>query len=156
MPRTAQLFTLLALLGLLAGCGTGGPTKRVWPPQASLHELAIEEDGTWRLGLRLKNFSTVAMTFERAELELILGGEPAGRIEAMPAMRIGPGSVEIITLQLPPDFEAAGLAVDALQTGSGVRYSLQGRIHTSDPSGSHRTDFESVLTPVPGLQGVLR
>lgn len=156
MPRLARALCLLSIVVLLAACASGGPPKRIWPPQASLQELSVREDGTWQLGVRLHNFSTVAMTFDQAELDLRIGGQPAGRLTLTPRLRIGPGSAEIVTLQLPPDFEAAGLVADALQTRSGLRYRLQGRIVTSDPNSRHDTEFESVLTPVPGLPGVLR
>jgi hypothetical protein len=156
MPRLARALCLLTALALLAACGTPGPPKRVWPPQASLQELSVQADGSWRLGVRLHNFSTVPMTFESAELDLTIGGQAAGRVLLTPRMRIGPSSAEILTLQLPPEFEAAGLVADALQTRSGLRYRLAGSIVTSDPSGTHRSEFDSVLSPVPGLPGVLR
>lgn len=156
MPRIARAFFLLSIIALLAACASSGPPKRVWPPQASLQELAVLEDGTWQLGVRLQNFSTVAMNFDQASLELRISGQAAGQLALTPRLRIGPGSTDIVTLRLPPDFDAAGLVADALQTRSGIRYRLQGHIVTSDPNGRHASEFESVLTPVPGLPGVLR
>lgn len=156
MSRVAKTLALITAIALLAACGTSGPPKRIWPPQASIHELAVQPDGSWQLSIRLQNFSTVPMTFQQAELDLSLGGTAAGRIDLSPAVRIGPGSAEVVGLRLPPDFEAAGRVADALQTRTGLRYRLSGRIVTSDPSGTHRSEFESVLNPTPGLPGVLR
>lgn len=156
MTRLSKLLFVLLVSALLAACGTGGPPKRVWPPQASLQELAVQEDGSWQLSLRLQNFSTVAMTFDRVELALSLAGQPAGNVVSTPQVRIGPSSAEIVQLRLPPDFDAAGLVADSLQTRRGLRYRLAGRITTSDPSGNHSSEFDSVITPVPGLPGVLR
>lgn len=156
MTRIARALFVLSIIAVLAACASGGPPKRVWPPQASLQELVVQEDGSWQLGVRLQNFSTVAMTFEQATLELRIGGQPAGQLALAPRLRIGPGSTDVVTLRLPPDFDAAGRVADALQTRSGLRYQLQGQIVTSDPDGRHATEFESVLTPVPGLPGVLR
>lgn len=156
MPRIARVLSLLVVVVLLAACASGGPPKRIYPPQASLQELAVREDGSWQLGVRLQNFSNVAMTFDQATLDLRIGGQPTGQLALTPRLRIGPGSTEVVTLQLPPDFEVAGRVADALQTRTGVRYRLQGQIVTSDPPGRHATEFESVLTPVPGLPGVLR
>lgn len=156
MPRITRMLFVLVAAAVLAACASGGPPKRIWPPQASLQELAVQEDGTWQLAVRLQNFSNVAMTFDQATLDLHIAGQPSGQLALTPRLRIGPGSTDVVTLRLPPDFEAAGRVADALQTRSGVRYRLQGQIVTSDPNGRHATEFESVLTPVPGLSGVLR
>jgi len=156
MSRIARILSVLVAVTLLAACAAGGPPTRIWPPQASVQELAVRDDGSWQIGVRLQNYSNVAMTFDQATLDLAIAGQPAGQLALTPRLRIGPGSTEVVTLRLPPDFDAAGRVADALQTRSGLRYRLQGQIVTSDPSGRHATEFESVLTPVPGLPGVLR
>jgi hypothetical protein len=150
----ALTFTLAALL--LSACSSG-PVKRVFPPNASVQELRLQADGSWELQLRLQNFSTVAMRFERLELDIELGGHAAGRIEAAVADTVPPSSAESVVLQLAPSAEAAEALRSALETRRGVGYRISGTLASSEPK--NRIDdfeFSSALTPMPGLDGVLR
>src|SRR5262249_28059787 len=132
-----------------------GPPKSVFPPRASVQELAERPDGSWKLQLRLQNYSFVSMTFDRVEGRLEVGGNPAGEVIATPKLRVGPNSADIVEATLKPS-PAAAKAVAALQGGGSVRYRLAGRIATSDPTRNQEYTFEGVLGPVPGLPGVLR
>lgn len=154
MRQARVLFLLLSCLALLAAC-TGGPPKRVFPPQASIQELRVVE-GNWQIDLRIRNFSTVAMQFEQVEGELQINGRPAGRFAAQPALAVGPGSAEILTLAFAADTEARSVVASALEHRRGIRYRLSGRIRSSEPKREHDYDYESALDPVPGLAGVLR
>lgn len=148
------VFTCIALL--LAACSSG-PVKRVFPPNASVQELRLQADGRWELQLRIQNFSTVAMRFERLELDIELGGQAAGRIETTVADTVPPSSTESIVLQLTPSAEAAAALRSALETRRGVGYRISGSLASSEPK--NRVDsfeFSSALTPMPGLDGVLR
>lgn len=155
MPRILKALAVL-LIPLLAACGTPGPPKRVWPPQATLQELAVQEDGSWRLRVRVQNFSTVPMQFSRVEAELRVGQVEAGRLSLAPDIRIGPSSAETLDTILIPAADAIGPIRTALDSGHGVRYALEGQIFSSDPRRSDRFTHQSVLSPVPGLTGVLR
>ena len=65
MKPILSLFVLCATLSL-AACGSG-PAKRVSAPTASVQELAVQADGSWRLLVRVQNFSNVSMTFDLLE-----------------------------------------------------------------------------------------
>jgi hypothetical protein len=152
--RTVQACWALAILMLvLAGCA-GGPTRNIFPPRASIQQLAVQTDGSWKLQLRLQNYSNVSTTFATVDASIELAGNTAGRVSAAPAIRIGPESADVVEVGLKPS-PAAAQAVAALRSGN-MHYKLAGRIVTSDPRGDHEYAFEGVLSPVPGLVGVLR
>lgn len=162
IPATIRIAALLRrlsallLIALLAGCA-GGPPKRVFPPTASVQELRREADGSWSLQLRLQNFSTVAMRFERISAEIELDGQPAGRIDAAIAQSVPPGSAEILRLPFVPGPGATQALESALGSRRGLGYRLHGRLSTSEPGRRDDAfDFSSALTPMPGLPGVLR
>jgi hypothetical protein len=150
-----RLLTLL-LLALLSACASG-PPKRVFPPSASVQELRRESDGGWMLELRLQNFSTVAMRFERISAELELDGQSAGRVEVAIAQSVPPGSAEVLSLAFTPSAAAAEALNGALGTRRGLGYRLHGLLTSSEPGRREDPfDFSSALTPMPGLDGVLR
>lgn len=153
--RLPRIALALFALALLAACA-GGPPKRVYPPQATIQELRVQPDGRWQARIRIQNFSTVPMRFSRLQASLLVGGQEAARIDADPALTVGPGSAEVVEQLLSPS--AAGkAAVDAaLANRRGVRYALSGRLASSDPGTDDPIEYESALDPVPGLEGVLR
>lgn len=152
LPRIALVAFALALLAACAG----GPPKRVYPPQATIQELQVQADGSWQARIRIQNFSTVPMRFSRLQASLLVAGTEAARIDADPALTVGPGSAEVIVQRLVPA-DAARAAVDAaLANRRGVRYALSGRLASSDPGTDDPIEYESALDPVPGLEGVLR
>ncbi len=114
----------------------------------------MQADGTWKLQLRLQNYSSVSTTFATVEAKIEVAGVAAGSVNVATAIRIGPESADVVETILKPS-PAAAQAVAALHAGN-VRYKLAGRIVTSDPQGEYPYTFEGVLSPVPGLIGVLR
>lgn len=147
-------LALLALTLLLAACG--GPVKRVWPPQASLQELAVQADGQWRLTLRVQNISTVPMRFDRIDLRLRVAGVEAGQLAPAGVLAVGANSAEVVDVLISPP-PAARAPMDAvLLSRHTLRYRLDGRIESGEPRGRYDIEFESALSPVPGLDGVLR
>lgn len=145
----------LLLLAVLAGCASG-PPKRIFPPQATVQEVRVQDDGRWAVQVRIQNFSTVPMRFSRLEATLSVNGQEATRIEIDPALSVGPGSNELVQHVFTP---AAGpkAAVDqALASRRAVRYQLTGRLASSEHSTNDAFDYQSALDPVPGLTGILR
>lgn len=139
---------------LLAGCIGTGPVRNVFPPRASIGQLTMQADGSWKLQLRLQNFSNVSTTFATVDGKVEIGAQPAGSVSAAPALRIGPESADVVDVTITPA-PAARAAVAALHSGS-IAYKLEGRIVTSDPKGDYKYHFDGQLSPVPGLSGVLR
>jgi hypothetical protein len=140
-------------IAMLALAGCGGPTKNVFPPRASIQQLTMQADGSWKLQLRLQNFSDVSMTFAKVDAKIEIAGNAAGSISVSPAMRIGPDSADVAEVELKPT-PAAAQAVATKNVD--VRYKMSGTIVISDPAGEHPYTFEGSLSPVPGLIGVLR
>jgi hypothetical protein len=147
---------VLACIGLLlAGCA-GGPPRHVNPPRASVQELAVQADGQWKLTVRLQNFSNVPTSFANLDANLDIAGQPAGHVQLQPALTIGPEAADIATVTLAPSPAASSAVQSALAGGRSVRYRISGRIATREPKGDTPFEYESALTPVPGLAGVLR
>jgi len=95
-PLSQGLF-VLCLLALLAGCG-GGPVKRVNPPIASIQQLSVQPDGTWKLDVRIQNFSTVPMTFSTLEAAVEIDDRPGAQIFAHPNLDLPGKAADLTTL----------------------------------------------------------
>jgi len=153
-----RALTLLLLASLLAACGGDGVRPRLFPPSASIQELAVQPDGSWQLKLRVQNFSNVAMTIARVQAELKVGNAPAGTLELTPGIAVPPESAEVFETRLMPQ-SAAAQRLLAVTRGRGgqIDYALSGRIDSSQPD-TRRDEFEfaSRLSTVPGLERVLR
>lgn len=155
--RTALSLILMALLaGLLVACSSA-PKKRIFPPSVSVQELRVLADGRWEADLRVQNFSTVAMRFERLQADFTLAGHAVASIDHVVADSVPPNSAEIVRIVLQPGAEAAEAVRSALQTRRGLGYRLKGSLASSEPgTREDRFEFDSALTPMPGLDGVLR
>ena len=154
---TATVAAAVALLAL-AGC-IGGPIKRVSEPTASIQQLSVGADGQWSVELRLQNFSSVPMRFDRVALTLRADTELAGELKAEPALTVGPESVEIATVKLAPSAAARILVADVLADRRSLKYALEGTLTAAAEDRKPR-DYpikrNSALSPVPGLPGVMR
>jgi hypothetical protein len=142
----------------LAGCATG-PAKRVSEPTASIQELAVGTDGRWTVALRLQNFSSVPMRFDRVALALRASTEVAGELQASPALTIGPESADVVTIVLTPSASARIVIADALADRRGLDYNLEGTISAAAKDRKvrdYKVKRNSALSPVPGLPGVMR
>jgi hypothetical protein len=147
---------LVALFAvLLSACGSGGPPKRVFPPEARVQELRLEAGGA-RLQLRVQSFSTVPSQLEAYALTLEIAGAEAARFEGQPATTLLPQAAEIVDVPARLDPASIERARAALAAGTALRYRLHGTI-TVEPTGrAYPIDYSSALSPVPGLAGVLR
>ena len=152
-------WTALALLALLlAGCSSG-PVRRVSEPSARIQQLTVRADGSWSTELRIENFSSIPMRFENVDLTVKVADAETGRLRAQPNLTIGPESADVITVTVMPDAAGKFAAADALASGRSLAYSLSGRIDATPDEGKQRSfdlDRNGVLSPAPGLPGVLR
>jgi hypothetical protein len=155
MRAATKILVALALVLSVSACG-GGVKKRINPPRASLQELAAQPNGQWRLTVRLQNFSNVPTQFSSVNAKLVVGGQDAGTVVLAPALTIGPESADVVTTTITPSLAAKVTVASALSSGQALRYSLNGRIVTSEPKGDHAFDYDSALNPAPGLSGVMR
>lgn len=151
------LFALLSalLVTTLTACSSG-PPKRIYPPKASVQELVAGANGQWTLKIRLENFSTIPMTFSAVDAKLTVAGQDAGRVTAQTSLTIGPESADVFTTTLTPATAGKIAVASALASRRTVRYALAGKITSREPQRDFDFNFESALSPVPGLDGVLR
>jgi hypothetical protein len=99
--RHACLVMLLG--GLLAACGSGGPPRKVHPSTASIQQLAVQADGSWRLTLRIQNYSTFSMHFSRIDAGLSIDGKELGRLEATPDIDIVGNNGDVVEATFRPN-----------------------------------------------------
>lgn len=154
-----RLSSLILLAFVLTACGGDGVRQRLFPPSASIQELAMQPDGSWKLKLRVQNFSNVSMTIARVEAQMKIAAAPAGTIVITPGVAVPPESAEVFDATLMPGSAAANHVQNAAskRLGGQIAYSLTGRIESSEPT-QRRDEFEfkSQLATVPGLERVLR
>lgn len=154
-----RLISLILLAFALAACGGDGVRQRLFPPSASIQELAVQPDGSWKLKVRVQNFSNVSMTVARVEAQMKIAAASAGRIVITPGVAVPPESAEVFDTTLMPQSAAANHVQNATtqRLGGQIAYSLTGRIESSEPD-QRRDEFEfkSRLATVPGLERVLR
>jgi len=160
MQRRGVLMVaaMLASVWLLGACGSG-MVRRVSDPAASLQQLTVNTDGSWSLQLRLQNYSSIAMRFDSVTLAMKIGGQKAGTVQATPQLSIGPESADVVTVAFAPTSEARVAVADALVSRRGIAYSLEGSIAAVPEEAKTRTftlTSRNTLSPVPGLDGVLR
>lgn len=143
---------------LLASCASG-PVRRISEPSARIQQLTVRADGSWSTDLRLENFSSIAMRFDRVDLTLTVAGQDAGHLAAQPALSVGRESADVVTVTLVPNAAAKLAVADALAGGRGVDYTLRGTVDATPDDARQRSfsiERSSALSPAPGLPGVLR
>ncbi len=151
-----RLTALLVAALVLAACGGGGEVRRIYPPQATIQQLTLQPGGLWSLNVRVENFSNVSTRIDNVALKMQVNGIAAGDIKLAPEQHVSPNSVEVFAFDLQPSADALAAAALARADRRGLRYRLDGHIITSDPDDRYPTEYESVLSPVPGLDGVFR
>ena len=153
-------FFLVATLGvLLAGCGSGGPVRRISEPAASIQQLTVRADGRWDVEVRLQNYSSVPMRFAATDIQVAFDNGAAATVQAQPQLSIGPESADVFVATVSPLPEGRARIATALADGRGLNYTLGGTVDAGPEDGkprSYKVKLNSELTPVPGLPGVLR
>ena len=153
-------FLLVAALAfLLAGCGSGGPVRRISEPAASIQQLTVRADGQWDVQLRLQNYSSVPMRFAATSIQVAFDNDAAATVKAQPQLSIGPESADVFVATVSPLPEGRARIATALADGRSLNYTLGGTVDAGPEDGkprSYKIKLSSALTPVPGLPGVLR
>lgn len=153
-----RFASITALSFLLAACSSG-PVRRVSEPTASLQQLTVRSDGQWDVQLRLQNYSSIAMRFDKATLDIRFDNGPAAKLEVQPGLDIGPESADVVSATLAPLPAGRARIASALADGHGLAYTLSGSLAATPQDGKQKSwdiKRESALSPVPGLPGALR
>lgn len=156
---TTRHAWIAAALLVLAGCGSGGPVRRVSEPAASIQQLTVRADGQWDVQLRLQNYSSVPMRFVATNLQIAFDNGAAASVQAQPDISVGPESADVFTATVVPLPAGRARIATALADGRGLNYTLGGSLDAAPEKGNSRNykiNRSSALTPVPGLPGVLR
>ncbi|MDX3932016.1 MAG: LEA type 2 family protein [Stenotrophomonas sp.] len=157
LRRFRSILIVLSVLAL-AACGEK-VVKRVSEPASSLQQLTVNADGSWKVALRLQNFSSMPMRFDDIALKLSVGDAEAGTLSAKPGVSIGGTSADVIELQLQPAAQARLIVADALASNHTLAYTLEGSVSATPEEKKQRTfqiNNRSTLNHAPGLPGVLR
>lgn len=159
MSSIRRTLVLIVCAALLSACASDGLVRRVSDPSARIQQMTVQSDGTWLVGLRIENFSSIPMQFQSLDLAMRVDGRDAGRLHTQPGLWIGPESADVVDVSLTPSAAAKLTVAEALLAGDSVAYSLEGSIAAVPEDGRLRTfelDRSSALSPAPGLAGVLR
>lgn len=152
-------FIVLALVVLSLTACSSNP-RRVSPPAASIQQLTVEADGTWKIDLRLQNYSNVPMRFATIDLALTVNGQDAGNVHATPEISIGPEIADVVSVTFAPTSTARLYAADVLARRGTLNYTLKGGIDAAPQAKKkarhYDIDARNALSPAPGLPGVLR
>ncbi|MEP7041723.1 MAG: hypothetical protein ABI843_01595 [Dokdonella sp.] len=142
-----NVSAVVVLSCLLAACSSG-PVRKVHPSTASIQQLAVQPDGSWKITLRIQNFSTMSMHYSRFAAKLTVADVDAGEISLAPDMDIvgNGGDVIDVTLTTSARLPASG----------DFAYQLKGTIDTSEPKADFPFTRSSRLSPVPGVPNTYR
>ncbi|MFZ2235798.1 MAG: hypothetical protein WBP11_02295 [Dokdonella sp.] len=145
-----RVYGLLVVgIALLLGACSTGPVKRIFPPSASIQELAEKADGSWQLSLRVQNFSTVPMTFAKIKAKVMIDGVDVGEIDVSPNVDIVGENADVVRATLQTSAKLAA--------GKSIGYALKGSITVSEPNAkTFDFDHASRLSPVPGIANTWR
>jgi hypothetical protein len=154
--RTSTLLGLAFTAAILLCSCSSEPTKRYFPPQASLQQLQRLANGQWQAQVRIQNFSTGAVEFKNLALDVQIQDLEWTTIAPAEAQKIGPNNAEIFTLSIPFNAVTSKVLSERLAKSQSIRYTLKGNIHSINPNKTYPLDYQGRLNPAPGLDGVYR
>jgi len=152
LPR--PLIPLIAI-ALLAGC-SGLPRHPINPPNASIQQLDIVPDGSWKLQIRLENFSDSTVRYGAVKAALIVEGRVAGEISINPNLDIPGENADIVQATIIPDTTAQQAFAENVKKPGGASYVLRGTINIPAAKKDFKFNYHSSLSPVPGIANQYR
>ncbi|QBG96394.1 hypothetical protein EYC55_14435 [Xanthomonas oryzae] len=158
MRRADRLLLVSLACGLLLSA-CGGAVRRVSEPAASIQQLTVRADGSWSVDLRLQNYSSIPMQFERVALDISAGDQLAGKLDQTVGMSIGPETADVVTVTVHPTSLGRITVADVLAGGRSFPYTLKGNLWATPQDKKQReftVESRNTLSPAPGLNGVLR
>ena len=153
------MAALLILSLALAACGSSGPVRRVSEPAGNIQQLSVGADGSWTVELRLDNYSSIPMRFDRIDATMAIAGQPPVALQATPGITIGPETADVVVIRVEPSSNAKIAVADALARNTRISYHLGGHVTAAPDKGKPRTyelDRDNALSQMTGLPGLLR
>ncbi|MEO8802945.1 MAG: hypothetical protein ABI304_11345 [Rudaea sp.] len=154
MIRSLCLFALSTALGALAACGA--PTHPINPPNASIQQLDVLPDGSWKVQIRLENFSDITVRYATFKAALRVGGVAAGDISLNPQLDIPGENADIVATTLNPGADVRKAFASDVKLPGGVPYELKGTINIPAAGKDFKFEHKSRLLPVPGIANQYR
>jgi hypothetical protein len=133
---------------LLCACGDG-MVRRVSEPAASIQQLSVLADGSWSLDLRLQNYSSIPMHFDKLALDINVGEQPAGKLEQSIDFSIGPESADVVNLKLQPHSLAKLTVADVLASRPGQETARLRSGYAQQPESGPRPGWRAALSFTP-------
>ena len=99
------------------------------------------------------------MRFDAVLVDVQVGDQAAGTLQATPGLSVGPESADVVTVPFAPASGARIVVADALAGRRALPYTLTGSADATPEDAKVRSfdiDTRNTLNPVPGLDGVLR
>jgi hypothetical protein len=157
-PRSFAFPIVIVLIcTVLAACGgNGGLPRRINPPGATIQQWQTSADGSWQLTLRVQNYSTVPVRFDRIEATLSIDGVAAGALSLALDTEIPGQYAEVFSATVTPSAAAREQLTRVAADHRGFGYRLNGTVSTAKPDDRYPLDYTSTLTPVPGVSGQYR
>jgi hypothetical protein len=152
--RIDKMIFILACT-VLCACSSG-PVKRYYPPLASIQQLQQLPNGEWQMQLRVQNFSTTTVEFNKLQLQVQFQATVWMPASDAKTISIGANSAEIIPITLHTSNDTNALLQERLKLTQTVQYAIKGTIQSIDPNRNYSLDYQGRLSPAPGLNGVFR
>lgn len=143
------------MVAMLAGCGSV-PKHPINPPSASIQQLDVQSDGSWKLQVRLENFSDMTVRYGAINASLIIEGRVAGNISLNPNLDIPGENADIVQTTMIPDTSAQQAFTDNAGKPGGASYVLRGTINIPKAGKDFKFNYQSSLSPVPGIANEYR
>ena len=154
MIRSLRLIAMSIALGVLAACGP--PTHPINPPNATIQQLDVLPDGSWKIQIRLENFSDITVRYSTFKASLRVAGVAAGEISLNPQLDIPGENADIVATTLKPDADVRKAFASDVKLPGGVPYELKGTINITTAGKDFKFEHKSRLLPVPGIANQYR
>ncbi|HZP64789.1 MAG TPA: hypothetical protein VFB32_00645 [Rudaea sp.] len=154
MLRVLRTVVLSLAAASLGACGA--PTHPINPPNASIQQLDVLPDGSWKLEIRLENFSDKTVHYAAFKAALRVGGVAAADLSLNPDMDIPGENADVVETTIVPSADARkAFAADVKEPG-GASYELKGTINIPVAGKDYKFEHKSRLSPVPGIPNQYR
>ncbi len=154
MIRLSRFVALFFAAALLASCGV--PLHPINPPNASIQQLDVLPDGSWKLQIRLENFSDKTVHYATLKAALRVSGMAAADIALKPDMDIPGENADIVETTVMTGADVQKAFLEDVKAPNGAPYELKGTINIPAADKDFKFEHKSRLSPVPGIPNQYR